>query len=481
MNLSIIRYILGRVLQFLGVFLLLPVIVSLIYREFNNTGLIFLAVAAVSFILGTVSSFFKPKNNAFYAREGFVTVSLSWILLSFVGAVPFVLTGEIPHIIDAVFETVSGFTTTGASILSDVEAMSQTAMFWRCFTNWIGGMGVLVFIMAILPLSGSYNMHLMRAESTGPSVGKLVPRVKNTAKILYGIYLGLTLVLIVSYMCAGMKLYDALIISFSTMGTGGFANLNASLGGYSHAAQVVSIIFMILCGINFNAYFLIISRKPKEFFKIEEVRWYLIIRFMAAAAITVQIRGSYGSLYSAAHDATFQVVSIMTTTGFSVTDFNTWPMFSKTILLMLMVIGGCAGSTSGGIKVSRLLILFRTLGKEESHLTHPRSVKKMRLNGQTVVEETSKSVYSFLIAYVVVLMVSVLIVSADGFDFTTSFTSVLSMLGNVGPGLSVVGPAGNYSGFSDLSKITLFIDMLAGRLEIFPMMVLFYFGTWKRG
>ena len=481
MNLSIIRYILGRVLQFLGVFLLLPVIVSLIYREFNNTGLIFLAVAAVSFILCTVSSFFKPKNNAFYAREGFVTVSLSWILLSFVGAVPFVLTGEIPHIIDAVFETVSGFTTTGASILSDVEAMSQTAMFWRCFTNWIGGMGVLVFIMAILPLSGSYNMHLMRAESTGPSVGKLVPRVKNTAKILYGIYLGLTLVLIVSYMCAGMKLYDALIISFSTMGTGGFANLNASLGGYSHAAQVVSIIFMILCGINFNAYFLIISRKPKEFFKIEEVRWYLIILFMAAAAITVQIRGSYGSIYSAAHDATFQVVSIMTTTGFSVTDFNTWPMFSKTILLMLMVIGGCAGSTSGGIKVSRLLILFRTLGKEASHLTHPRSVKKMRLNGQTVVEETSKSVYSFLIAYVVVLMVSVLIVSADGFDFTTSFTSVLSMLGNVGPGLSVVGPAGNYSGFSDLSKITLFIDMLAGRLEIFPMMVLFYFGTWKRG
>lgn len=480
MNLSIIRYILGRVLQFLGGFLLLPVIVSLIYSEFSE-GRWFILVAIVSFFTGTVITRFKPKNTAFYAREGFVTVSLSWILLSLVGAVPFVLTGEIPGYVDAVFETVSGFTTTGSSILTDVEAMSYTAMFWRCFTNWIGGMGVLVFIMAVLPLSGSYNMHLMRAESTGPSVGKLVPRVKNTAKILYGIYFGMTVVLIVSYILAGMNVYDAFIISFSTMGTGGFANLNASLGGYPHAAQVVSVIFMVLCGVNFNAYFLLISRKPGEFFKMEEVRVYLLIIFLSAAAITLQIRGSYGSLYAAIHDATFQVVSIMTTTGFSTANFDTWPMLAKTILLFLMVVGGCAGATAGGIKVSRFIILVRTLGKEAAHLTHPRSVKKIRLNHHVVSEEVAKSVYSFMIAYVLVLMISVFIVSKDGFDFTTTFTSVLSMLGNVGPGLSMVGPTGNYAAFSPLSKIVLFMDMLAGRLEIFPIMVLFYIGTWKKG
>lgn len=480
MNLSIIRYILGRVLQFLGGFLMLPVAVSLIYKEWN-IGKWFLIVAVASFVTGTVITRFKARNNAFYAREGFVVVSLSWILLSAVGAVPFVLTGEIPNYVDAVFETVSGFTTTGSSILTDVEAMSYTAMFWRCFTNWIGGMGVLVFIMAVLPLSGSYNMHLMRAESTGPSVGKLVPRVKNTAKILYGIYIGLTLVLQVSYVLAGMKVYDAIIISYSTMGTGGFANLNASLGGFPHAAQVVSIVFMVLCGVNFNAYFLLINRKPGEFFKLEEVRVYLLILLLASAAITLQIRGSYSGLYDAFHDATFQVVSIMTTTGFSTANFDTWPMLSKIILLFLMVVGGCAGSTSGGIKVSRFVILSRTLGKEAAHLTHPRSVKKMRFNGQVVTEEVSKSVYSFMIAYVLVLMVSIFVVARDNFDFTTTFTSVLSMLGNVGPGLSVVGPAGNYSSFSALSKIVLSVDMLAGRLEIFPMMVLFYYGTWKRG
>lgn len=466
-------------MQFLGAFFVLPIIVSVIYRE--KEGISFLIIAAITFAVGTLITLFKPKNTAFYAREGFVAVSLSWILLSLIGAVPFVVTGQIPNIVDAVFETVSGFTTTGASILTDVESMPQTVMFWRCFTNWIGGMGVLVFIMAILPLSGNYNMHLMRAESTGPSVGKLVPRVKNTAKILYGIYIGLTAVLIVSYICTGMRVYDAFIIAFSTMGTGGFANLNASLGGYSHASQVVCIIFMILCGVNFNAYFLLINKKPKEFFKLEEVRIYLIILLLSAAAITIQIRGNYASLAAAGHDATFQVVSIMTTTGFSTANFDAWPMLSKTVLLFLMFVGGCAGSTSGGIKVSRLVILFRTLGKEAAHLTHPRSVKKMRLNGQTVNEEVSKSVYSFIIAYVLVLLVSVFIVSRDNFDFTTSFTSVLSMLGNVGPGLSVVGPTGNYAAFSAVSKITLLIDMLAGRLEIFPMMVLFYIGTWRKG
>lgn len=478
MNRSFIRFILCRVLQFEGLFLLLPVIVSLFYKE--KQGIWFLIIAAATFTVGSIGAMFKPKSKVFYAREGFITVSLSWIVLSMVGAVPFVVCKEIPSYVDALFETVSGFTTTGASILSDVEAMSKTAMFWRCFTNWIGGMGVLVFIMAVLPLAGSHNMHLMRAESTGPEVGKLVPKVKTTATILYGIYLGLTLILISSFMIAGMPLYKALIISFSTMGTGGFADLNASVGGYSLAVQNIAIVFMILCGINFNVYYLLLKRKGKELFKIEEVRFYLGIIVVAVAAITIQIRGTFATIGEAFHHALFQVVSIMTTTGFSSTDFNTWPMLSKTILLLLMVVGGCAGSTSGGIKVSRLLILFRSLGREIAHLAHPRSVKKIKLNGQSTSEDTVRSVGSFMVAYVALVIVSTFIVSADNFDFTSTFTSVLAMAGNIGPGLGLVGPTGNFAMFSDVSKLTLIFDMLAGRLEIYPMLVLFYVGAWRK-
>ena len=478
MNKSIIRYILCRVLQFEGLFLLLPVIVSLFYKE--KEGWIFLIISAGCLFLGTMGAYFKPKSKVFYAREGFVTVSLSWILLSLVGALPFVATGEIPSYVDAVFETVSGFTTTGASILTDIEALSKTVMFWRCFTNWIGGMGVLVFIMAVLPLSGSSNMHLMRAESTGPEVGKLVPRVKTTATILYGIYFGLSLILITCFLFAGLPLYNALIISFSTMGTGGFADLNKSLGGYSYAAQTISMIFMILCGVNFNAYFLLLRIKVKDFWKLEEVRVYLFIVFLSAAAITVQVHGGFSSLREAFHHSLFQVASIVSTTGFSTVDFDAWPTLSKVILLFLMVVGGCAGSTCGGIKVPRFLILLRSLGREISHLTHPRSVKKVRLNGQTVSEETVRSVISFMIAYVLVIMASTFIVAADNLDFTTSFSAVLANIGNIGPGLGLVGPTGNYSLLSDVSKITLIFDMLAGRLEVYPMLVLFYLGTWRK-
>lgn len=478
MNKSIIRYILCRVLQFEGVFMLLPCIVALVYRE--KQGIVFLLCGIVAFVLGTLGSLVKPRSNVFYAREGFVTVSLSWIVLSLVGAVPFTLTKEIPSYVDAIFETVSGFTTTGASILTDVEAMSNTTMFWRCFTNWIGGMGVLVFIMSILPLSGSHNMHLMRAESTGADVGKLVPKVKDTAKYLYGIYIGLSLILVICFLCCGMNIYEALIICFSNMGTGGFANLNTSLGGYSHSAQVVATIFMLLCAVNFNTYFLLIQRKPKEILKLEEVKWYLVIVALSIGAITIQIKSLYPSLYQAFHHAAFQVASIISTTGFATADFNTWPMLSKAILLALMVIGGCAGSTCGGIKISRLIISCRTLSREFNHLTHPRSVKKIRLNGNNVSEETIKSVGSFMIAYVLIVIVSTLMVSLDGADVQTTFTSVLATVGNIGPGLGDVGATGNYSQFSDLSKIVLSFDMLAGRLEIFPMLVLFYIGTWKR-
>ena len=478
MNKSIIRYILSRVLQFEAVFLLLPVIVSLIYKE--KDGICFLIVSLCALALGTLGSRFLPKSKVFYAREGFVTVSLSWILISLVGAIPFVITGAIPSYVDAVFETVSGFTTTGASILTDVEAMSYTCMFWRCFTNWIGGMGVLVFIMAVVPLSGSHNMHLMKAESPGPDVGKLVPKVKDTAKILYGMYMGLTGVLIISLLIAKVPLFDAFVLSFSTMGTGGFGRWNASLGAYSTAVQTIVIIFMILCGVNFNAYFLIIKGKIKDFFKIEEIRTYLLILLAGAVIITLLVRGNYSSYGEAFHHASFQIASIMSTTGFSTADFDLWPTLAKTILVCTMVIGGCAGATAGGIKVSRLLLLFRTIGRELSHLTHPRSVRKIRMDSQPVLEETIKGVQSFFIAYAILVILSTIIVSIDNFDFQTSFTSVISMAGNIGPGLGMVGPTGNYSQFSDCSKIVLIFDMLAGRLEIFPMLVLFYAGTWRK-
>ena len=478
MNKSMIRYILCKVLQFEGVFLLLPCIVSLIHKE--KVGIIFFALGVCVFALGTFGSFFKPVSNVFYAREGFVTVSLSWILLSLVGAIPFVLTKEIPNYVDALFETVSGFTTTGSTILTDVERLSMTVQFWRCFIIWIGGMGVLVFIMSILPLSGSYNMHLMRAESTGAEVGKLVPKVKNTAKVLYGIYITISVSMVISLMIAGLNLYDALVLMFSTVGTGGFTRTNASLGAFSHPVQIITIVFMIMCGINFNAYFLIFMRKPKEVFKIEEVRAYFLFIILGVASITLSIRHLYPTLYEAFHKATFHTASIITTTGFTITDYEVWPSTAKFILIFFTIVGASAGSTAGGIKISRILIMIKTLKRELDHLTHPRSVRKVNLNGQAVSEETVKSVEAFLIAYVVTVIVSFLLLSVNGFDFTTTITSVLTTLGNVGPGLAGVGPAQNFAAYSQFSKLVLVFDMLAGRLEIFPLFVLMYTGTWKR-
>lgn len=478
MNKSIIGFLLFRVLQFEGFFLLLPCIVALIYKD--PTGLSFLITGVAAIIIGSIGSMFTPKSKVFYAREGFVTVALSWILLSLVGAVPFVLSGEIPSYIDAVFEIASGFTTTGASILTDVEALSMSAQFFRCFSNWIGGMGVLVFIMAVVPLSGSYNLHLMRAESTGAEVGKLVPRIKDTAKILYSIYFGITVALVISYLLAGMRLYDALIISFSTMGTGGFANLNASVGGYSYTVQTIATVFMFLCGINFTAYFYLLKRKPKDFFKNEEIRYYFFITLISACLITYQLKDAYPTIREAFHHSLFQVVSIMTTTGFATADFDKWPMFSKGILLFLMVVGGCAGSTAGGIKVSRLMLSIRSLRKEVGQMIHPRSVRKVRVNDHAVGGDVVRSVGAFITAYVALIIISTLIVCIDGFDFTSSFASVMATVNNVGPGFGMVGPTGNYSQFSALSKAVLSFDMLAGRLEIFPMLVLFNIHTWKK-
>lgn len=478
MNYSIIRYILFRVMEFAGAFLLLPCLVALLYGE--KEGLAFLAVAAGCLLIGGLGKCWKPKSKVFYAKEGFVTVSLSWILLSLIGALPFTLTGEIPFYIDALYETISGLTTTGATILSDVETLSRCTQFWRCFTHWIGGMGVLVLILAILPLSGSYNMHLMRAESPGPSVGKLVPKVKSTAMILYGIYIVITVLEIILLLISGLSLYDSITLTFSTVGTGGFGVLNSSIAEYPFASQCIFIVFMILCGVNFNLYYLFLIRKPLEALKSEELRMYLGLLFGSALLIAWNIKDGFVNFFQAFHTALFQSASIMTTTGFSTVDFNLWPEFSKMILLLLMIVGACAGSTGGGFKVSRLLLSIKSMRKELTAVVHPRSVKKIHMDGKPVSESVIKSTQIYVLTYAAVYLLSVLLLSLDKYDFTVNFSAVAANLNNIGPGFGVVGPMGNFSGYSVFSKLILMFDMLTGRLELFPMLLLFSVKTWKK-
>ncbi|MBR5468661.1 MAG: TrkH family potassium uptake protein, partial [Firmicutes bacterium] len=382
MNYSMIFYILSSVLTFEGIFLILPCIVGALYGE--KESLVYLAVALGSIILGILGRRIKTENKVFYSKEGFVTVSLSWILISLVGALPFVLTGEIPNYLDAVFETVSGFTTTGASIMNDVEILSKTSAFWRLFTHWIGGMGVLVLILAILPISGSYNMHLMRAESPGPSVGKLVPKVRNTAKMLYSLYIVITLIEIAALIVCGMPLFESVTLSFATAGTGGFALLNSSIGSYSVSSQVIITIFMLLFSVNFNVYYLVYTRKYKDAFKNEEMRTFFAIVLAVTLLITANIflTGMYDNVIQAFQQAAFQVASIISTTGFATTDFNLWPEFSKTLLFFVMFVGACAGSTGGGIKVSRILIYLKSIKKEIAIAAHPQLTKKIKMNGR---------------------------------------------------------------------------------------------------
>lgn len=477
MNYLIIIYILGRVLQFQAMFLLLPCVVAAIYGE--TSGYSFLITSIVSFVIGLIVTHKKPDNQVFFAREGFVTVALSWIVMSIVGAIPFVLNRDIPNFIDALFETVSGFTTTGASILSDVEVLSKCSLFWRSFTHWIGGMGVFVFILAVLPMAGGHNMHLMRAESPGPSVGKLVPRIKETAKILYGIYFAMTVVEIVLLLMAKMPLFDALTISFGTAGTGGFGIKNTSLMNYSGSIQWIVTVFMILFGINFNAYYYIIGKKKENAFKMEEVRWYLVIIAVCIVIIAFNIRGIFASLPDAIREAAFQVASIITTTGFSTADFDVWPQLSKTILVVIMFIGACAGSTGGGIKISRIVILFKTVKKEMAYFIHPRSVKTIKMDERALEKEIVSSVSTFLVTYVIIFGVSCFILAFDNLDMVTNFTAVAATINNIGPGLELVGPTRNYSIFSDPAKIVLMFDMLAGRLELYPLLLLFAPSTWK--
>ncbi len=475
MNYSMIRYILSSVLQFEGAFMLLPVLVALVYGE--KQGFVYLLVAVCCLVLGGLGRIKKAKRDVFYSKEGFVAVSLSWLLLSFVGAVPFVVTGEIPFYLDALFETISGFTTTGSSILTDVEVLSHATLFWRSFTHWIGGMGVLVFIMAVLPLSGSSSLHMMKAESPGPVVGKLVPKLKNTAMILYGIYVVITVLEIILLLITGMTPFEAMTLTFGTVGTGGFGILNSSIASYGLASQIVITVFMLICSINFSVYYLLLIRKPKEALRNEEMRYYLAIVLVSALVIAVNIYDKFANFFEAFHHALFQVASIISTTGYSTANFNIWPGFCRTILVLLMFIGACAGSTGGGFKISRLIIVLKAVKNEIKSITHPRSVQRVRVESKQVHNDVVRKVLTYLGAYVIILIVSVLLVSVEGRGFTTSFTAVMATFNNIGPGLD-----GVYAGFSDcsiLSKIVLMMDMLIGRLEIFPMLVLFSPEVWK--
>lgn len=478
MNYSIIRYILCRVLEFQAMFLALPCLAAIFYGE--KEGLAYAAVLLACLIVGVAGKLKKPKSTVFYAREGFVAVSLSWIVLSATGALPLFLTGEFPTYTDALFETISGLTTTGASILSDVEALSQCNLMWRSFTHWIGGMGVLVLILAVLPLAGGYNMHLMRAESPGPTVGKLVPRVRHTARILYKIYIVMTIVQIVLLLASGMSPFDAMTLSFGTAGTGGFGVLNSSIGSYSIVSQAIITVFMILFGVNFSVYYLISARKPKQAVMHEEMRYYLGIILVAILLITINIKDGFESLLEAFHHAAFQVASIITTTGYSTADFNVWPEFSKFILVILMFVGACAGSTGGGIKVSRVVIMLKLVKNELSHLIHPKRVRQIHFEQHVVGKDVLRSISVFFIAYTLVYGLSVLLISLDNLDFTTNFTAVAATLNNIGPGLNQVGPMSNFSVYSQPAKYVLMFDMLAGRLELFPLLLLFTPATWRR-
>ena len=478
MNYSMISYILGWIFNFEAAFMILPGITAIIYREKN--GLAFLITMLICLTIGIPLTRRKRKSKVFHAKEGAVTVALSWLVLSIAGALPFIISGSIPHRIDAIFETVSGFTTTGASILNNVEALSHCMLIWRSFTHWIGGMGVLVFILCLLPLTGGYHMNLMKAESPGPSVSKLVPKVQQTAKILYTIYIGMTLFQIILLLIGRIPLFDTLCISFGTAGTGGFGIVNDSMGSYSTYCQVVTTIFMILFGVNFSAYYLLLTKKFVQAFKFEEVRYYFGIILAAILVIGLNTAHLFRNLGEAFQQAAFQVGSIITTTGFSSTDFSQWPSLSKTILVLLMFVGACAGSTGGGIKVSRILILCKAAKKEFQLYLHPNAVKKIKMDEKTIGHDIIRSTNIYLSVYLLILAASVLIISLDNFDLITNFTAVTATLNNIGPGLEIVGPMGNFSSFSYLSKCVLIFDMLAGRLEIFPLMLLFFKGTWKK-
>ena len=478
MNYRMIARILGMVLLILAALLVLPLIAGLCYGENVLNFAVTIAAAAA---LGGIFMLFKPKNRDIYAREGFTAVGLSWILMSLIGALPFVISGDIPSYVDALFETVSGFTTTGSTLLTDVEAMSRGCMFWRMFTHWIGGMGVLVFIMAVLPMSGEHSMHIMRAEIPGPVVGKLVPRARKTAAILYIIYMGLTAIETVFLLCGGMSFYDAMLHAFATAGTGGFSTRGAGIAAFdSLYIEVVISVFMLLFAVNFNLYFLLLMGRVRDVLKNQELRCFGV--FVAFSMLTVawNISGQYGGFAEALRYSSFTVASLVSSTGFGTADFTQWPQYSQWLLVIIMFVGACAGSTGGGIKVSRFLLLGKTLGKELKQALHPQVVAPVRMDGKLVNHETIRTTNVFLAAYIFIFAASFMLVSLDGFDMVTNFTSIAATLNNIGPGLNQVGPMMNFGAYSNFAKLVLIFDMLAGRLEIFPMLVLFLPDAWRR-
>ena len=479
MNKKMTAYIIGRMLGVEALVLLIPAFVSVLYRE--DDWKYFLITSAVLLFIYLVIGRKKPNNSKIYGKEGFVIIASAWLLWSLFGALPFTLSGAIPSYVDAVFETISGFTTTGSTILTDIAAMPKGLNFWRCLTHWIGGMGVLVFVMVIVSLEDNNSMHLMRAEVPGPETDKLVPKARNTAKILYGMYLGLTVIQVIFLLLGGMDLYDSIIHSFSTAGTGGFGNRNNSIEYYDSAyIEGVITVFMILFGINFNMYYFLLLKKFKAVFQNEEVRTYLGVILGSTLLITVNILSIYKTPLKAFRYAVFQVASVITTTGFMSADYNLWPEFSKCILLFIMVVGACAGSTGGGMKVSRILIAIKSIGREMKRMLHPKSVNIVKVNGKKVSDDTLHGVYMYFIAYVAVFSISVLLISINNFDFATSFSGVLTTLNNVGPGIAALGPIENFSKFSDFSKIIFSLDMIIGRLEIFPFLLLFFPDLWRR-
>ncbi|MEE1108818.1 MAG: TrkH family potassium uptake protein [Lachnospiraceae bacterium] len=478
MNYGILIFILGWILKIEGGLLLLPAVVGFIYRE--SAGVWFLLTAAIAFIIGTVMTIRNPKSRKVYAREGFVVVALAWLIMSLIGALPFTLSGDIPNYLDAVFETVSGFTTTGASILPEVESLNHCSLFWRSFTHWVGGMGIFVFMLAVVPLLGGSTFNLMKAESPGPVVGKFVPKIRETAAILYTIYLAITIVECLLLTICGMPFFEAICHTFGTVGTGGFGVKNSGYTEYAPILQNITTFFMIACGVNFQFYYYLVGKRFKLAFSMSEVKAYLIIILVAIVLIAFNIRGMYGTTEEAVRLSAFQVGTIITTTGYATTDFDKWPAFSQSILVLLMMCGACAGSTGGGIKVSRIVLLFKTIHKELSKIIHPRFIKKIQFDGVSVAHETVRNTNVFIAVYCVIFALSVLCISIDNHDFTTNFTAVTATINNIGPGLSLVGPTQNFGFFSPFSKIVLIFDMLAGRLELFPMLLLFAPHVWKR-
>ena len=480
MNYRVVLNVLGHVLKYELLLLIIPMIVGIIYGEGDAKAFLFtmLIMAPVAYFLCKIES----KKKDIYTKEGFLTVGLAWLLISIVGALPFVFSGAIPSLVDAFFETASGFTTTGASILTEIESLPKGVLFWRSFTHWIGGMGFLIFILALIPSLSTNSIHLLKAESPGPNPGKIVPKIKETAKILYLIYFVLTVIETVLLMLAGLSIYDALIHSLGTAGTGGFSNMNSSVASFGNpTVEWIITVFMLLFGVNFALYFQVVKGNAKSLFKSEEFKYYVLTVFVAIVFITINILPiNAGDLGKSVRDSSFQVASIITTTGYATVDFNLWPTFSKMILLLLMFVGAMAGSTGGGIKTVRIIIVFKAIKREVNKILHPKRVKSVKIDGKVVSEDIIAGVFLFIGAYAVIALIAMVIVSFDGFDLITTTSSVIATLSNIGPGFEVVGATGNFAAFSPLSKLVLSFCMLAGRLEIYPMLILFSVSLWKK-